>query len=1850
MEKFKSPKPNTRFTTEIKNIKIKAKDNESFHFSKSPNVAKNPSNKNFIPVKNNKKNMSKNGIMNPSYSVTDLKSKINDKQTTIPSSKKKNENIIKETKIFNIQNKGKGRSLEKVPSQNIQRNKNKTTTNNSNNNNNNDLNKKKDKIKNVNETGKKNIINNTKKNNSAGKNSNSNNNVNKNKNNNNNNNHNVKNNKNIIKNNNNNNKNEMGKQSLTNKNNNTKSKTNLNDYNNIDILENINIDQEKSNQNQRNNYKNYNIINNNIDSSEPINAPDIENIPFKKYNSVCVSINNNYNYNVSLKPSQPENINNLLNQDLIKQDNNNDNNKTHKDSKDNINNKNNMKNKEKEKEKVKEMNWKEKLMKINKQKKDMNNLDYRKLNHTDSNFWKKKNEMNNLRKDDKNKMENLNIKQKIKKLNSISTDNNNSIMNISNNSENLNEEKKNEPKKKNGILGFLRSFKVMLEPFNLRKKNKTRNNTDTSNNKSANYTKNNIKELLNKSDNNSVIDNKKNNEINTIKPAKTETNKNKKSIFEKKNINMNKKKEEKNNNNNLSNDKLYDTSPIPNNPKNINICLSSTNVKNNNNNNPKENPNINTPQILSYSQKNILKNDNEIYVKRRIESSYDIMKEYNINNKSEENQKDNSLFNIFGIKNNKLYKKSLDNENNNNLNINFYKKNVPPPLNDINLNSAYVKKTKNKIYSPSISNKSEKINNNKYNLNDIDNLNNEKEIKKFSFKDRNINNPNPNYSNVNANYKSLNLGRENIFLEKNKLIEDDIKDKYNSENIEENLNINAEKKIQEIKININYKKDKNNNTISYDSRTPLNDQCINSDQKLFNTMDDFLPTPKPKAEIETCIITFNKNKNKPAKVYENNLYTTPMNYAQNNNFNNNNYNLNNNNNNYNFNNINNNDNYNFHNNNYNKPQLNENFTNYSYSNIHDTNNINNNNLRNVYSKPNNLNNNLNQSEKNIKRGINLSLSDMDMNNMNFDAPKPIKKMIYTNQKDKINKFIDSQEFDNDNNSVNSEKSNESNESAKTSISHITNSIYSKPFKSLHKNNNKNINNNPNNNIIQNIFNTDNNKYNTDLGINPSHKERIFNMTNPGYSKPNIDLSSEDIISNDYSNKGIYYKRKNNDSLYNTDLDINPNNRNHIPNQVQVIYTKKNKSTKNNNNNNLAINNVTPIPSYNFNLTNDNKVNNIKTIIRPKITQKNSSLIHKIYGYYMRHPKIEEKNYYFSKEFLKILKMPLKDISFCTKYCYKIIQKPEIKINYIDKKRIKKSHLPISQNCFFTKKNSIVVIPNGIIKKFINEEISKQFNDDYNLLYKLSDDIKIDHDDSEDLIENKGEKQINLDKELKESIRIEELEKENNVNNLNININNEINNITRKFSTPTHALKENEDNEVPSPQFACISDNNLPKSAQNKIISIEIQLNNKNNYANKNDDISANKNLSSTYNNIKLNQNDTLYIKKKPNINNNNKVLLNQNNNNRVYNKIEDDKCKTYVKEHKRNIDNININNFHTDDDNIYLNNNSSKSNKIICIDIDLSKEQKKIKEQKEKELLNESKEIKAYKRPTLAPLLDYQSKNLKNKIDTITINYNQDNINNNNINTNLNQDHLKQEIIFKLNIVSKNNILLIVDELLNLLTKKIIIDNINNKMNNNKIRLSFIEILTNENCFAEIIINKAICEINKIGIFANVCNELCARLRNEINFRGNSVEEDLTTLLAEDCKLKFEELIIDNTYNINDKKLLGIILFICELINFRIISLDIGYFCFDKLCNKYNSFLNDSGNITKYYYLDIIVEFVIKYGKIIYIEQNMKYLERIQDYIDNELNHLLSNDMGLPDFLKFKIINLMKSKNNKWMI
>ena len=64
------------------------------------------------------------------------------------------------------------------------------------------------------------------------------------------------------------------------------------------------------------------------------------------------------------------------------------------------------------------------------------------------------------------------------------------------------------------------------------------------------------------------------------------------------------------------------------------------------------------------------------------------------------------------------------------------------------------------------------------------------------------------------------------------------------------------------------------------------------------------------------------------------------------------------------------------------------------------------------------------------------------------------------------------------------------------------------------------------------------------------------------------------------------------------------------------------------------------------------------------------------------------------------------------------------------------------------------------------------------------------------------------------------------------------------------------------------------------------------------------------------------------------------------------------------------------------------------------------------------------------------------------------------------------------------------------------------------------EILSNENSFVKIILNKIIennKEKKKIVFYANICEQLCYKLNEEINLNN----EDLKTILAEESKNKF---------------------------------------------------------------------------------------------------------------------------------
>ena len=1429
MDNYKNQIINYNINKELKNLPRPPPRENIFNFNKNPFLSKIDIKKEFQKNTQKKNDINKN-ILSPSQ--------INQTKTI-------KGNVIKETILFNVPNKGKGRSLEKVPQ--TKSNKTKNLYENYLDYN---INRKKHGIKNIYPNEK-----NKERNNSTGK-----------------------------------------------------RKKNYEDNR------------------KKENYMNYNIIKKNI--NEINNEPEKED--FNKYNSVCVSINNNYNYNLSLGNNNNEKI------------------------------------------KEKSETWQEKFNRINKQKENITYLDYKKLTETE--FFKNKLAKKRIEKEEEannilNKSENNNnFKQKIKELNSAPPPllQNHKIETKKEINENLNinNEIKNAPKKKTGILGFLQAFKDFLEPINLRKKNSTKNTNEKNNiNNNININNNNVnnnnkinikirekeKPIINIPTtpriNNNYEDNNNRYNINSVKTTPKVT------LYERKNI-LN-----KNENYNYYSDDNYDSCPVN------NKSYTYFPKKMNNNINDK-----NEEQILSYSQKNIFKNNNNnnIYIKGRTDLNMPNNKKDNYNNKTEVEQKESGFFKFFGFGKNKVNKAPEININNNNINNNnnnliknFYKEEKITPYQNPNYSTTYIKKPK-RINSPPHKNTYDK-NDRRFSYNEIE--------------------PNPN-NNIFANYlNDLNNQKENRNkpIIKQKLLQKFNVD-YNDDDIEENLNINAEKKIQEIKINIRQqqKEDYNNNySFNKGSRPYLKNENINTNKinnsaiyinkKSYNTLDDLIINPKPQKKIETCVINFNKNSN------NNKIYNTPKT-------------------------------------NYNKNRFEENYNdnnNYNYNN-YNTSKYNTDYNNNIYSKPYDLS----QSQRNLTHNININNigynnnNDIDSDNQSTNSAyttKPMRKKIAINKSErqfKINKTSNNQDdTDSESNSEFSEISQTSTKSVKPA-----NTIYFKHFKSFF---NKNKNGNGiKNNFLKKIFGRDNKKYDTDNSFN---SEKINNS------------------------------------------NISENNK-------------------------LAINNVTPLPSdeyYN---------NNYIRIIKQKVSNKKLYFYQKIYNYNMPIPKDIKNGYYFSKQNMKIIKLPKKKASIYTKYYFKVLQKPKIKQNYIDKKRInnkKGINLPIFKtNCYFTKKNMFI---------YINENV-----------------------DSFD------------------------------INNENININEEIKIKNKNYFIPQSPKKkdkiiENDNNLTYSPQFGTKREPssviespvlNPSKSARdiNKIISIEIDLNNNNEKINQQ---TPNRNI----NNGKLNQSEGLYIKKKPSMK-----------------KLKDDnKCKTYIKNNKKIYDNFNmknINEFNIDSEN---KESIKKENKIISIDINLKKEKN----------------------------------NIKNKINNIKID-NNDNIN------------YKIKSILEQISEKKNNIKAIVDELFIIITRK-------NIENNNQIRLPFMDILSNENIFAKIIINKSLEENSQENIlsFAIICQQLCFKLNEEINLNSKNIyqtDEDLKTILTEECKLKIEN-ILNNNYNMNDNCLLGIIIFISDLIEIKMLSIELGFYLYENLYKKYKI-----SNINKYYYLDMIITLL---NKIALINSNL---------------------------------------------
>ena len=271
------------------------------------------------------------------------------------------------------------------------------------------------------------------------------------------------------------------------------------------------------------------------------------------------------------------------------------------------------------------------------------------------------------------------------------------------------------------------------------------------------------------------------------------------------------------------------------------------------------------------------------------------------------------------------------------------------------------------------------------------------------------------------------------------------------------------------------------------------------------------------------------------------------------------------------------------------------------------------------------------------------------------------------------------------------------------------------------------------------------------------------------------------------------------------------------------------------------------------------------------------------------------------------------------------------------------------------------------------------------------------------------------------------------------------------------------------------------------------------------------------------------------------------------------------------------------------------------------------------------------------------------------------------LNSKMSKDNYKHKIIEVLNTLT-------VDNYKNILNKMIEMLFLSDNPRNNKVELNKTEYLLHNQCiFVEIILDKATIEKGYVVLYAKLCADLFIQLIKLIK-EYNNVEignqlingENLKTILTTECRQRFEECtsISSLSEKSNDfekkeifltfkKKFLGNMDFIAELINVKILSQTKGFEFLDILYKRYKEIKNNDK--IKFLNLEGAVTLLTKFGRIIMERKNPKHVQNLDNYINDNLYPIISNDdgknsdnKGLPNYLKFKIINLIEKKKNNW--
>ena len=257
----------------------------------------------------------------------------------------------------------------------------------------------------------------------------------------------------------------------------------------------------------------------------------------------------------------------------------------------------------------------------------------------------------------------------------------------------------------------------------------------------------------------------------------------------------------------------------------------------------------------------------------------------------------------------------------------------------------------------------------------------------------------------------------------------------------------------------------------------------------------------------------------------------------------------------------------------------------------------------------------------------------------------------------------------------------------------------------------------------------------------------------------------------------------------------------------------------------------------------------------------------------------------------------------------------------------------------------------------------------------------------------------------------------------------------------------------------------------------------------------------------------------------------------------------------------------------------------------------------------------------------------------------------------LSKNRIKYDILNLLNIITEE----IYYNIYNRIAEIILYDN-NEKEGFSTERLNNNEnIIKNEHIFKEIIFKKGTSEIKYSSLYAELCHDLDIKINSaliEQRNTKNNKEKKLKYIINEECinlmhKYKENSKDIINISNkesdeffLLKKNLIGYVSFIYELINKKVLKQQFGYNLLEQFFKKYND--KEMNDIIKILYLEVCIILLDKLGKIVYEKNNRKYIQNLNNFINNNLINIINNNDNIPSYLKYRIINIIKKNENLW--